>query len=187
MNLLNFMSSVLVATTLIREKNTVGETPTDKTAGVVRFKNADDAVVDTNNPLVIPTANREYSFEKWLRFHIGATGPDTEITNLEFFMDGAKGWEALVKLWGRSIAAFSTPGVPTETLDPPQSPVNGTPAALTDAFAWTSGAPLSLGAGPFSTINTDHGFYVILVLEVEIGATQGTLANEQATFRYDEI
>jgi hypothetical protein len=176
----------MVATVNIREKNGAGETATNKDGGTVRFKNADNATVDANDPLVIPTANTEYSFEKFLRMFIGATGPDNEITNLEFFMDGAKGWAAGVKLWGRSIAAYTTPAVPTETNDPPQIPVGGTPAAATDAFTWTTGAPLSLGAGPFSTVSTDMGNYVDLVLEVEIGSTQGTLTAETATFRYDE-
>lgn len=177
----------MVATVLIREKNGAGETPTDKTAGTVRFKNADDATVDTSNPLIIPTSNTEYSFEKFLRAHIGATGPSVEITNLVFYMDGAKGWAAGVKLWGRSVAAYTTPAVPTETNDPPQIPVGGTPAAATDAFSWTQGSPLSLGAGPFSATNADMGNYVDLVMEVEIGETQGTLTTETATFAYDEI
>ncbi len=177
----------MVATVLVREKNGAGETPTDKTNGAARYKNADDAVVNNSDPLIVPVANREYSFEKNYRMHIGGVVPDTEITNLGFFFDGSKGWAADVKLWGRSIATYATPGVPTETLDPPQSPVNGTPAALTDAFLWTSGAQLSLGAGPFSAINTDMGLYLILVMEVEIGASPGSLAVEQGTFEYDEL
>ncbi len=177
----------MVATVLVREKNGAGETPTDKTGSTVRFKRADNATVDTNDPLPIPTSNRTYSYEKFLRMHIGGTGPDTQITNLKFYMDGAKGWETAVKLWGRGLTAYTTPGIPTETNDPPQIPVGGTPVAATDAFAWTAGSPLVLGAGPFSTINTDMGNYVDLVMEVEIGATQGTLATETATFEYDEL
>ena len=177
----------MVASVIFNENNGAGEVKTDKTSGNVRFKKADDAVVDTNDPLVIPTVNTEYSFEKFLRLRITGTAPDTEITDVEFYMDGTKGWEALVKLWGRNIAAYTTPAVPTLTLDPPQIPVGGTPAVATDAFTWTSAAVLALGAGPFSTINTDIGDYVILVLEAEIGATQGTLAQETLTFEYDEI
>lgn len=177
----------MAATVLVREKNGAGETATDKTSGTVRFKNADDANVDLNNPLIVPTTNREYSYEKWLRMHIGATGPSTQITGLEFYTDGAKGWQAGVKLWARSVSAYSTPGVPTETNDPPQAPVNGTPAAMSDAFGYTSGSPLSLGAGPYSSTNTDMGDYLILVMEVEIGSSPGLLAAETVTFEYDEI
>ncbi len=175
------------ATVLVREKNGAGEVATDKTSGTVRFRNTDAATVDLNNPLIVPVANREYSYEKWLRMQIGATGPSSQITNLEFYMDGAKGWAAGIKLWARAVAAFQTPGVPTETNDPPQAPVNGTPAAMTDAFTYTSGSPLSLGAGPFSSTSTDMGSYLILVLEVEIGSDPGLIAAETATFEYDEI
>lgn len=175
------------ATVQIREKNGAGETPTDKTSGTVRFKNADDATVDNNDPLVIPGSGQEYSVEKWLRLHIGGTGPSVEITDLEFYMDGANGFGTGVKLWARAIASYSTPGVPTEGNDPPQSPVNGTPAALTDAFSYTSGSPLSLGAGPYSSINTDMGDYLILVMEVEPTASQGATPTETATFAYSEI
>lgn len=178
----------MVATVLVNENNGAGETKTQKDGGTSRYKNADDANVDTNNPLVVPTTNTEYSMEKSHRMRIGGTGPDTEITNLEFFMDGAKGWQAGVKLWARAIGtSYVQPGTPTETNDPPQLPVNGTPVAATDAFTYTSGSPLSLGAGPYSTINTDMGDYLQSCMEVEIGATQGTQAGETATFRYDEL
>lgn len=177
----------MVATVIFNEKNLVGEVDTAKDGGVIRFKNADNATVDAVDPLVIPTALREYSFEKVLRLKITGTGPDTSITDVEFYMDGSKGWEALVKLWGRNLAAFTTPAIPSESNDPPEIPVGGTPVAATDAFVWTAGSPLSLGAGPFSSTNTDFGDYVYLVMEVEIGATQGTLTNETLTFEYDEI
>ena len=30
---------------------------TDKTSGTIRFKDADDAIVDTSNPLVVPATD----------------------------------------------------------------------------------------------------------------------------------
>jgi hypothetical protein len=178
----------VAATVNVREKNGTGETPTNKDGGTVRFKNADNATVDLINPLVVPTSNREYSYEKVLRMYIGATGPSSQITNLEFYMDGTKGWQAGVKLWAIVSTAYYQPAVPTETNDPPLSPVgHATPAAMTDAFTYTSGTPLSLGTGPYSTTSTDMGDYLYLVMEVEIGSTPALLATETATFEYDEI
>lgn len=178
----------MAATVNVREKNGTGETPTNKDGGTVRFKNADNATVDLINPLVVPTSNREYSYEKVLRMYIGATGPSSQITNLEFYMDGTKGWQAGVKLWAIVSTAYYQPAVPTETNDPPLSPVgHATPAAMTDAFTYTSGTPLSLGTGPYSTTSTDMGDYLYLVMEVEIGSTPALLATETATFEYDEI
>lgn len=178
----------MAASVQIREKNGAGETATDKTSGTVRFKNADNATVDVNDPLVVPSANREYSYEKWLRFYI-ASGTFTQLENLEYYMDGTNNYGTGIKLWARALSAYSTPGVPTETNDPPQVPVNGTPAAASDAFGYTSGSPLSLGAGPYDStgLPKDIGSYLCLVAEVEIGAAAGLKTAETGTFAYDEI
>ncbi len=172
----------MAATVLIREKNGAGETATDKTTGTVRFKNADDALVDTANRLIVPAAGQEYSYEKWLRLHIGATGPSVDIQNLQFYMDGANGFGTGVKLWAATDATYSTPVVPLEANATPEHDA----VAMTDAFTYTSVAPLSLGAGPYSTINTDMGSYLVLVMEVETTAAPGSLTSETATFSYDE-
>lgn len=175
----------MVATVLIREKNGAGETPTDKTSGTIRFKNADNATVDTSDPLQVPTANTEYSYEKVVQVNF-SVAPDTEITDLEAYMDGANNWTTGIKGWYRILGAYTQPAVPTETNDPPQIPVNGTPAAASDLFGLTSGAPGALGAGPH-TGTGDKGSYLYMVMEVEIGTTQGASGNETLTIRYDEI
>jgi len=172
----------MAATVLVREKNGAGETATDKTSGTVRCKNADNATVDNNNRLIVPASGQEYSFEKWLRMHIGGTGPAVDIQNLEFYMDGANGFGTGVKLWAVNDASYSTPVVPTETDDPPHHDA----VDMNDAFGYTSGSPLVLGAGPFSTINTDMGDYLVLVMEIEPTASPGSLTPETATFAYDE-
>ena len=46
----------MAATVQIVEKNGAGGTQTDKTSGTIRFKNADNATVDTGNPMVKPGA-----------------------------------------------------------------------------------------------------------------------------------
>lgn len=173
------------ATVLIREKNGAGETPTDKTSGTIRFKNADDANVNTSDPLVVPGSGQEYSYEKWLQLSF-SVAPDTEITDLECYLDGSNDYGTGVKLWYRILGSFSTPGIPTEGNDPPEFPVNGTPSAGADAFGLTTGAPGDLGAGPH-TGTGDKGDYLVLVMEVEPTATQGALSAETLTFRYDEI
>lgn len=167
----------------IIEKNGSTPTPTttDKTGGTVRFKNADDANVDNNDPLQIPSSGQEYSYEKWLRFNF-ATAPDTEITNLEFYMDGANNYRSGVKLWYATDPSYSTPQVPTESNDPPEHDAS----PMSDAFGATSGSPVSLGSGPF-TGTGEKGDHLVAVMEVEPGASPGTLSAETATFEYDEI
>jgi hypothetical protein len=175
----------MAAAIQIREKNGTAGTPTQKDAGTVRFKNADNATVDLNNPLIVPTSDREYSYEKWLRFYVGATGPSSQITNLEFYTSGSNPWQAGVKLWAATDSTYATPVIPTQTNDPPQHDA----ASMSDAFGYVSGTPLSLGSGPYSSPLTSQEFgdHLILVMEVEIGSTPELLSAEQVTFEYDEI
>lgn len=165
----------MVATVLIREKNGAGETATDKTSGTIRFKNADNAAVDTNDKLVIPASGQDYSFEKWLRLHI-SVAPDTQIENLQAYSDGSSGFGAGVKTWYKTVGSYATPAEATDT------------AGYADLFAATEGAPIDLdavNAGPFTTTG-DIGDYLVIMLEVEDTATQGPLTGETITFSYDE-
>ena len=133
----------MAATVQIVEKNGAGGTTTDKTSGTIRFKNADNSTVDTGNPMVKPGAGVDYSFEKWLRLNVTG-GTYTEITNVKAYMDGANGLGTGITLYAKAVASYVTPAEATAT------------TGYTDAFTYTSGAPLSLGAGPFSvTVQVD--------------------------------
>ncbi len=177
----------MVATVLINEKNGGGETPTDKTSGTVRFKNADDAVVDTNDRLIIPTSGQEYSFRKVLRLQI-TVSPDVDIANVQFYSDGLGSFGEPapgVKVWYQIGAAYVTPAVPSEANDPPEFP-GATP--MLDFFLLTSGAPGDgdgNNTGPFSSTG-DIADYINFVMEVETSAIQGQLAPETLTFSFDE-
>jgi len=165
----------MVATVIVNEKNGAGETATDKTSGVVRYKNADDANVDANDPMVVPGAGSDFSFDKWLRLNI-SVAPDTQIENLKAYTDGANGFGTGVLAWYKTIGTFSTPS----------APANAT--GYTDIFTKTSGSPIDMDAintGPFSSTG-DIGDYLITMLEVASTATQGALTGETLTFSYDE-
>lgn len=162
----------MAATMIVNEKNGAAETATDKTSGVVRFKNADDAVVDLNNPMVIPATGSDWSFEKWLRLNV--SGIFTQISNLKFYTDGTSGFGTGVNTWAKSSATYTTPAELTSS------------TGYLDAFGYTSAAPLDIGVGPY-TVAGDIGSYVVLGLEVQSTASQGTLASETITFSYDEI
>jgi len=174
----------MVATVLIREKNGAGETATDKTSGTVRFKDADNATVDTVNRMVIPVAGQQYSFRKVLRLNV-SVAPAVDIDNVRAYSDGANGFGAGVKVWYAVTGSYTQPAVPTESDDPPKFP--GT-TNMADFFGSTSGTPINMdgiNAGPF-TGTGDIADYLNLVLEVETTATQGTLTAETLTFAYDE-
>ena len=175
----------MVAIVQIREETGATPTYTDKTSGTVRMKMADDATVDANNPLIIPATNQNYTYEKWLRLYIGVTGPDTSITNPKVYMDGSNDYGTGVKLWVILDGAHSTPVSPSIANDPPEHDA----VAMTNAFTYTSGAPLAIdatNAGPYSGTSINIADHVIFVMEAEAGATQGSLSAETCTFVYDE-
>ena len=165
----------MAATVTISERIGAGGSINDKTSGTIRFKNTDDAVVDSNDPMVIPAAGADWSFEKWLRLNLGATRPSDRIDNINFYTDGANGFGTGVSVWGRTISALSTPAELT------------TSTGLTDIFTWTSAAPVSISSGTFSTTGTHMGSHVVLAMEVSFSATVGALTAETITFSYDEI
>ena len=163
----------MAATVQIIEKNGAGGTPTDKTSGQIRFKNADNATVDTANPMVKPGAGTDYSFEKWLRLNVTG-GTYTEITNIKAYMDGANGLGTGVTLYAKAVASYATPAEATGT------------AGYTDAFTYTSGSPLSLGAGPYTSTG-EKGDHLVMMLAVGTTASGGITSSEVLTFSYDEI
>lgn len=163
----------MVATVLIREKNGAGETATDKTSGTIRFKNADDATVDTNNPIVVPTSGTDFSYEKYLQVKLDAP-PSDKISNIVAYTDGAKAWSAGVSVGWKTTTTYSQPAEATAF------------TGYTSAFTYISGSPLTLGAGPYSATG-DVGNYLVMVMGVDDTTQPGILASETLTIAYDEI
>jgi len=161
----------------IREKNGAGETPTTKTSSTIRFKDADDANVDLNNPIVRPGAGSVYSYEKALRLFIGATGPTGSITSPRTFSDGSNGFGTGVTMKSGGNGAYV-------------QPVNTVSAlATTDLFTYTSGAPLALDVnnpGPYSGTNQDIADYLYVQAEVASTASPGLTPTETLTLAFDE-
>ena len=171
----------MAATVLIREKNTAGETATDKTSGTVRYKKADDATVDANNPLVKPSAGNDRSYEKWMRLQIGGTGPTGVITSPVFYTDGTNNYGTGITAFIRTTnpGSFSTPAIPAND------------ASGTDQFSYNSGAAKALdvaNAGPFSGTSVDIADYAVLhmTLATSVAAPQNPTSSETLTFAYDE-
>ena len=183
----------MAATVNIYELNGVPPgTPTGKTSGTVRFKNADDAAVDLGNPLVVPTSLTEFSYQKYLRLRIDGGG-FTQISNLRAYSDGASGFGAGVKVWYWTTGGYAQPEEPPSSVDPPHYPATGSPqTAAGDLFTRTAGAPIDLdaiNAGPFANGSPAEwiGDFLVLVMEIETTASQGILPAETLTFAYDEI
>lgn len=171
------------ATVNILEWNGAAASPTktSKTSATVRFKKADNATVDSNNPLVKPASGFDRSMEKWLRLAIGATAPTGSITNPQFYTDGAgygTGITALARTTNAGV--YAAPAIPADD----------TTNATSDLFTFTSAARKDMdavNAGPFSTANTDIGDFLVCYLRIDNTVTApATLAAETLTFTYDE-
>ena len=164
----------MAATVQIIEKNGAGGTGTDKTSGTVRFKNADNATVDLNNPLVKPSSGQyDYSFDKWLRMNVTG-GTYSQITNVKAYSDGANGMGTGVEVYAKAVSSYATPAEATEI------------TGYTDLFTYTSGSPLSLGAGPFTSTG-EKGDHLVLMCRVTDAVSGGLTNAETVTLGWDEI
>lgn len=152
---------------------------TDKTSGTIRFKDADDATVDTNNPLVVPAEGTTYSYTKKLRAYL-QDAPTTQVSNLRWYSDGTSGFGTGVAVTVKNIG--TTFGTQYKT-------------AMTegaDLFGKTSAAPLDgdgTDTGPFvpADVDTYVGDIIELQMSVASTASHGALSAETLTFAYDEI
>lgn len=163
----------MVATVRIIEKNGAGPTLTQKDSGTVRFKNADNSTVDLVNPLVKPGAGYDYSWEKWLRLEVTG-GTYSQITNIKAYSDGASGMGTGVEVYAKAVASYATPAEGTSI------------SGYTDLFSYTSGAALTLGAGPFTSTG-EKGDHLVLLARIGTTVSGGVTPGETLTFGWDEI
>jgi hypothetical protein len=164
----------MAATVQLIEKNGAGGTGTDKTSGNIRFKNADNATVDLNNPLVVPSsAGFDYSFEKWLRLNVTG-GTYSQITNVRAYSDGSNGMGTGVEVYAKAESSYATPAEATAT------------TGYTNFFTYTSGSSLSLGAGPFTSTG-EKGDHLVMMARCSEAASGGLTSSETLTVAWDEI
>ncbi len=186
-----------MAATVIINEWTAEFTQADKTAGTVRFKNANNATVDLVNPLVVPSGGSvEVSFEKWLRLQITDAGGFTQIDNIQAYTDGEAlfhtGSPTEIDVFYATTGVFETPAEPA-AVDPPQSSLVGSPLEdMTPLFLRNSGSRIDMDAvntGPFTDGSpAEHiGDFLVLVMLVRPGAPQGVTDSETLTFSFDEI
>lgn len=152
---------------------------TDKTDGTVRFKLADDATVDTNDPMVVPEAGSDYSYEKTLRAYMEAP-PDTQVSNLRWYTDGSNGLGTGVTVAVKNIGVTWSAHADTEMADG------------SDLFGYTSASPLDGDAadtGPFVPADDDSyiGDLIRMQMTVASTASNGATPTETLTLAFDEI
>lgn len=148
----------------------------DKTASTVRFKLADNATIDLNNPVTIPSTGVTRSFTKKIRLYC-ATAPSVQVDNLRLYADGANDFGT-----GVTVNASNVGG--TYAANATAALANGT-----DLFGFTTGAPMNLDA-IHPTAVTATGFcgdLCAMQMVVATTASSGELSNETVTISFDEI
>jgi hypothetical protein len=163
----------------------------------IRFKTADDATIDTNNPVPIPSAGTKYSYWKQIYMEC-TTGPDTQVDNVKFYTDGGGygtgittkvGTETPTKNSGANTGYEVATGTPGDTGDEMVAAHAGLTGSA-DAFSFTSGSPKTLSISEAGNIINAIGEMTnYLIFQVEVGTTAapGDKGNEVMTIMYDEI
>lgn len=151
---------------------------TNKTGGSIRFKNANNSAVDTDNAMIRQTTagGVDYSFEKWTRLKItglttGSTG--SVISGLKFYTDGAESFGTGVKMFSRTASTWATPIEPAST------------TGFVGAFTYVSTAALAMSTGSYGTTGY-HGSWAIHMVRVTTGVVAGLTPQETGTYAYDE-
>lgn len=150
--------------------------------------NAEDAhtTAGTDNPILVPAAGTNYSFWAHFRLYYDGTGSGT-INNIKWFTDGANGLGTGVGLNVATATYYvQATGDVGETGDQlteaAHGGLNDTPA---NAFARTSGSPLTVDGSVTDPENEDFGDFVVLQTTVGPTASAGATPSETMTFRYD--
>lgn len=157
----------------------------------LKFKNADNATIDTNDPLTIPAASTIYSYSKFVFLKCDAADSHT-MNNVKLYADGTNslgtGVDLKVGLQFPTKNSGATTGY--ELANNANEMVDET--ALTSSasvFDYTSVAGLTVSiseAGNVINANSETTNYVVLQMNVASTASPGATATETLTFSYDE-
>lgn len=179
----------MVATTQIHVFNGSGPTDADITGIAIRFKRADNNVVDANNPVPVPTAGTNYSWRKHTKLQV-VTAPDNKIENLRYFTSGTSLGTGISHLV--DVTAIYVQGSSADET----SPATGT---MVDSSTYTSGVPLTIVAGTVFDVldgtsvpafnSSPSGSQAFLVQQISVDSTAGpgNSGTRTASYRYDEL
>lgn len=176
----------MAATVLIRRLTGAGPTATDITSINTRA-NAEDAhsTAGTTNSILIPAAGTNYSYWVVTRLDVTAISSGT-VDNVKWYTDGSNnfgtGVTCKVNTATGYVQATGTAGTTgTQLTTGNYATLAGAP---TDAFAYTSGSPLSVSGT--TTTTGQFGDRVVYQIEVGTTASSGATASETFTWRYDD-
>jgi hypothetical protein len=154
--------------------------------------NAEDAhsTAGTTNSILIPTSGTNYSYWVSSRLNVTAITGGT-VNNVRWYTDGTNtlgtGVTCKVATSGTYAQAPGTVGTSGTQMTVGNYSTAGSGAILTtptDAFTYTSAAPLSVNGS--NTATGDFGDFVVYQIEVGTTASSGASGSETFTFKYDD-
>lgn len=171
---------------------------TDNGSNKIRFKTADDADIDVNNPIPVPTTGYNYSY--WKHIYLKCTDDTglTQIDNVKFYSDGGNSFGTGIGLMvgsqtptnnSGSNAGYDDAGG-TEGSTGSAITTHGSVSANDSVFGFTSGSPKDVSiseSGSIIDATNEKTDYIILQLSVASTASGGALTAETLTFSYDEV
>lgn len=167
-----------------------GSASSDITGTTIRYKQADSAVQDTNNPLAMPTSGLTFSWRKSTKINVFTT-PVTSIVNLRWFMSQTP--TAGISFYART----QTTGTYIQANSNDQSGIVGFTDTTgnqntNNATNYTSSTPLSVNAGTvLNNPNTGEGTQVFVETQMAVSSTYaggpGVIPTPVSfTYRYTE-
>jgi hypothetical protein len=159
---------------------------------MLKFKNADNATIDTNNPLTIPAAGTIYSYYKFVFLKCTANADTHTINNLKIYSDGSNslgtGVDWMIGLQFPTKNSGATTGY--ELANNANEMVAET-ALTTSAtiFGYNSGAGLAVSiseSGSVINAANETSNYTVHQFNVASTASPGVTTQETITWSYDE-
>lgn len=157
----------------------------------LKFKNADNATIDTNDPLTIPAASSIYSYYKFCFLKCDNADSHT-MNNFKIYSDGSNGLGTGVDLKVGLQFPTHNSGATTgyELANNANEMVAET--ALTSSasvFDYTSGSGLAVSiseSGSVINAANETTNYIVLQMSVASTASPGATPQETLTWSYDE-
>ena len=179
--------------------DTAGTTSTPGTSTIIsaitpapqlRFKRADDALINTANPNVIPDAGITYS--RWKSLYLKCTiAPDVNVSAVYIYSDGSAPTGIDIKVGNETPThtALLTTGYDVSSTNDSPMTNHASITAVTTLYNFTSGSTKTVSiseAGNIIDAINETSDYVVLQMEVGPTASPGDLADETITWEYDE-
>lgn len=159
----------------------------------IRFKRADNALVDANNNCTVPTSGTSYS--RWKHVYMKCTvAPNTQVNNVKVYTGGTGfGTGITVRVADQTAIKNSGSSAGYDVSDIDDEVLAGNHAGIsstTDLFAYTSASPRTVTiseSGNIINALNETTDYIVLQMELISSATSGNLADKNCTISWDEI